>query len=149
MSLYGGLVEDIMVKNVATADYSASILEAAKLMTEKNIGCVIITKDQKPIGIVTERDFVRRFVAIKKQTSEPISELMTLPVIYVNPEETVRNAADLMRENQIHKLAVIKDQSLVGIITNSDLVKFCSTRLDSEIRQMCDQIITRKKSGKL
>ncbi|MGD8299693.1 MAG: CBS domain-containing protein [Nitrosopumilaceae archaeon] len=74
---------------------------------------------------------------------------MTLPVIYVNPEETVRNAADLMRENQIHKLAVIKDQSLVGIITNSDLVKFCSTRLDSEIRQMCDQIITRKKSGKL
>ncbi|MGD8299692.1 MAG: CBS domain-containing protein [Nitrosopumilaceae archaeon] len=67
MSLYGGLVEDIMVKNVATADYSASILEAAKLMTEKNIGCVIITKDQKPIGIVTERDFVRRFVAIKNR----------------------------------------------------------------------------------
>ena len=136
-------VKDVMIRDVVTLDVSTSVKEAAKLMDKNNIGCVIVTKNQLPIGILTERDFVKRIAAEGKPLYAPLEEVMSSPIIEVPPDETVWEAAQIMKTNNIHKLPVKKDSQIIGIVTATDLVKICSMGSDSEMRRICDQIITR------
>ena len=142
-------VKDVMISDVFTLDESTSVKDAAKLMDKNNIGCIIVTKNQLPIGILTERDFVKLIAAEGKPLYAPLEEVMSSPIIEVNPNETVWEAAQIMKTNNIHKLPVKKDNQIIGIVTATDLVKLCSIGSDSEMRRICDQIITRmqKKSN--
>jgi signal-transduction protein with cAMP-binding, CBS, and nucleotidyltransferase domain len=136
-------VKDVMISDLATLDVSTSIKDAAKLMDEKNIGCIIVIKNQLPVGILTERDFVKRIAAKNKPLTASIEEVMSSPLIEIDPEETVWEAAQIMKVNNIHKLPVKKNNQIIGIVTTTDLVKICSIGSDSEMRRICDQIITR------
>jgi signal-transduction protein with cAMP-binding, CBS, and nucleotidyltransferase domain len=136
-------VKDVMISDLATLDVSTSIRDAAKLMDEKNIGCIIVIKNQLPVGILTERDFVKRIAAKNKPLTALIEEVMSSPLIEIDPEETVWEAAQIMKVNNIHKLPVKKDNQIIGLVTTTDLVKICSIGSDSEMRRICDQIITR------
>jgi CBS domain-containing protein len=136
-------VKDVMIRDVLTLDVSTSVKDAAKLMDKNNIGCVIVTKNQLPIGILTERDFVKRIAAEGKPLYAPLEEVMSSPIIEVPPDETIWEAAQIMKTNNIHKLPVKKDNQVIGIVTATDLVKICSIGSDSEMRRICDQIITR------
>jgi signal-transduction protein with cAMP-binding, CBS, and nucleotidyltransferase domain len=136
-------VKDVMINDLATLDISTSIRDAAKLMDEKEIGCIIVTKNQLPIGILTERDFVKRIAAKEKPLTTSLEEVMSTPLIEIDPNETVWEAAQIMKTKNIHKLPVKKDNKIIGIVTTTDLVKICSIGSDSEMRRICDQIITR------
>lgn len=136
-------VKDVMINDLATLDVSTTIKDAAKLMDEKNIGCIIVTKNQSPVGILTERDFVKRITAKEKPLSTVLEEVMSSPLIEIDSNETVWEAAQIMKINNIHKLPVKKDNHIIGIVTTTDLVKICSVGSDSEMRRICDQIITR------
>jgi signal-transduction protein with cAMP-binding, CBS, and nucleotidyltransferase domain len=136
-------VKDVMISDLAALDASTSIRDAAKLMDEKNIGCIIVTKNQLPIGILTERDFVKRITAKEKPLTASLEEVMSSPLVAINPDETVWEAAQIMKVNNIHKLPVKKDNQIIGIVTTTDLIKICSIGSDSEMRRICDQIITR------
>lgn len=136
-------VKDVMISDLAALDASTSIRDAAKLMDEKNIGCIIVTKNQLPIGILTERDFVKRIAAKEKPLTASLEEVMSSPLVAINPDETVWEAAQIMKVNNIHKLPVRKDNQIIGIVTTTDLIKICSIGSDSEMRRICDQIITR------
>lgn len=136
-------VKDVMIDKVATLDISSMIKDAAKLMDEKNIGCVIVTQKDKPVGILTERDFVRRIASKEKPLTSPLEEVMSSPLISIDPNETVWEAAEQMKVKNIHKLPVIDNDKVVGIITTSDLVEICSVGSDSEMRRICDEILTR------
>lgn len=136
-------VKDVMIDKVATLDTSSMIKDAAKLMDEKNIGCVIVTQKDKPVGILTERDFVRRIASKEKPLTSPLEEVMSSPLISIDPDETVWEAAEQMKVKNIHKLPVIDNDKVVGIITTSDLVEICSVGSDSEMRRICDEILTR------
>ena len=68
---------------------------------------------------------------------------MSSPLISIDPDETVWEAAEEMKVNNIHKLPVIKENKITGIITTSDLVQICSVGSDSEMRRICDEILTR------
>ncbi|NOS61446.1 MAG: CBS domain-containing protein [Nitrosarchaeum sp.] len=136
-------VKDVMISDLTTLDASTSIKDAAKLMDKNNIGCIIVTKNQLPIGILTERDFVKRIAAKEKPSTTSLEEVMSSPLIEVKPDETVWEAAQIMKTNNIHKLPVKKDNKIIGIVTATDLVKICSMGSDSEMRRICDQIITR------
>lgn len=135
-------VKDVMITNVAVLDSSSMIKDAAKIMDDKNIGCVIVTKKELPIGILTERDFVRRIAAKEQPLTSPLHTIMSTPLISIDPDETVWEAAEQMKINNIHKLPVIQDKKIIGIITASDLVEICSVGSDSEMRRICDQILT-------
>ena len=143
MSGEGDLVQDIMKKDVITIESSASIKEAADKMDKANIGSIIVTNNQTPVGIVTERDFVRRYAAQDKDLSSKISEIMSSPLITTNQDETIWEAAELMKTKNIHKLPVTEGNIICGIISNTDIVKVCSVGSDSEIRRICDQILRR------
>lgn len=136
-------VKDVMIDDLTTLDVSAKIIEGAKLMAEKNIGCVIVTEKDLPVGILTERDFVRRIIAQEISVDSAILDVMTTPLISIDPDETIWEAAQIMKTNNIHKLPVQKDHKVMGIITTTDLVKICSVGSDSEMRRICDQIIAR------
>jgi CBS domain-containing protein len=136
-------VKDVMINNVASLDSSSMIKDAAKIMDEKNIGCIIVTQKELPIGILTERDFVKRIASKEKPLTSPLDEVMSSPLISIDPDETVWEAAEQMKVNNIHKLPVIENDKVIGIITTSDLVEICSVGSDSEMRRICDEIITR------
>jgi len=136
-------VKDVMITDLVTLDVSASIRDAAKLMDKKDVGCIIVTKNQLPIGILTERDFVKRISAKEKPLTTSLQEVMSSPLIEIDSNETVWEAAEIMKINNIHKLPVTKDNQIIGIVTATDLVKICSVGSDSELRKICDQIITR------
>ncbi len=139
-------VKDIMKKNVITIDGSMSIQEAAQMMTDANVGCVIVTRKDDPVGIITERDFVTRIAAEGRPLFTEVSEVMSLPLTVIDPDETVWDAAEIMRVKGIHKLPVQEGTKIVGIVTTTDLVKLCSYGSDSQMRNICDQILMRIKN---
>ncbi len=140
-------VKDVMKKEVITMDESNTIQDAAQKMTESNVGCVIITKNNNPVGILTERDYVTRIASEGRPMFTSLSAVMSSPLITISQEETVWDAADIMRGRKIHKLPVIDNDKVIGIITATDLVKLCSYGSDSNMRNICDQILLRMQSA--
>lgn len=138
-------VKDIMKTNIISIDSSKTIKEAACMMDDSNIGCIIITKDGFPIGILTERDFVKKIASKNKDLSNPLTEVMSSPLTTINSGETIWEAAEKMKQKAIHKLPVLDDDKVIGIITATDLVEICSMGSDSEMRNICDQILMRMK----
>lgn len=132
-----------MRKNVISIDSSMTVKDAAIMMADTNVGCVVITRGNAPIGILTERDFVKRIVSEEKDFSTPLADVMSFPLITIDSEDTVWEAAEIMKRNKIHKLPVEDQGKLVGIITASDIVKICSMGSDSEMRHIVDSILIR------
>ncbi|MEK9682408.1 MAG: CBS domain-containing protein [Nitrosopumilus sp.] len=138
-------VNQVMSKNILTAEKSTSLQDAAQEMKRLGVGCVIVTKESKPIGIITERDFVTKVAADGRPLFTEISEVMSSPLITIEPEETIWEASEIMKEKLIHKLPVIDDGRIVGVITTSDIVRISSVGSDSQMRKICDQILMRMK----
>jgi len=138
-------VNQVMSKNVLTANKSTSLQDAAQKMRESKIGCVIVTEGTTPVGIITERDFVTKVAAEGRPLFTEISEVMTSPLITIDPEETIWEASEMMKEKRIHKLPVKENGQIIGIVTTTDIVKISSVGSDSEMRRICDQILTRMK----
>lgn len=121
-------VKDLMTKNVVTIDANKPVVEAAALMSENDIGDLIVMDDNTPVGIVTERDFVRRVLAEGKSTESKVSEVMTRPLKVIDPDAPIKEAARRMVNKRIRRLPVIKDNKLVGIITAADFAKHLSKK---------------------
>jgi len=136
-------VKDVMRKNVISIDSSMTVKDAAIMMTDTNVGCVVITRGNAPIGILTERDFVKRIVSEDRALSTPLADVMSFPLIAVDSGDTVWEAAEIMKRNKIHKAPVEEQGKLVGIITATDIVKLCSMGSDSEMRRIADSILIR------
>lgn len=119
-----------MQKNVITVDSNKSALEAASLLKEKDISFLVIVKDDKPIGVVTERDFVRKIVVEDKQASKiPLSEIMSPKFRSVDPSTDIEDAVQKMLNYNIRRLIVIEDDSLVGVITQTDLAEYLRSKI--------------------
>ncbi len=140
-------VKDVMRKHVVSIDSSMTVKDAAIMMDDANVGCVVITRGNAPIGILTERDFVKKIVSQEKSLDTPLAEVMSFPLITVDSDDTVWEAAEKMKANNIHKAPVQVNGKLVGIITATDLVKICSVGSDSEMRSIADAILIRLKNN--
>ncbi len=138
-------VSQVMNKDVIMVDKSTSLQEAAQKMKESKVGCVIVSEDSKPVGIVTERDFVIKVAAEGRPLFTEISEVMSSPLITIDPEETIWEASEMMKEKKIHKLPAKQDEKIVGIVTTTDIVRISSVGSDSQMRRICDQILMRMK----
>lgn len=138
-------VSQVMSKNVLTAEKSTSLQEAALEMNRLNVGCVIVTDNSKPVGIITERDFVTKIAAEGRPLFTEINEVMSSPLITISPKETIWEASEIMKEKLIHKLPVKENEQIVGVITTTDIVKISSVGSDSQMRKICDQILMRMK----
>ncbi len=118
------LVKDVMTSPVITISEGGSADRAAALMEKHSLGCVIVTtENDKPIGLITERDIVTRIVAKDIQPSKVTArEIMSTPLITIDPEEKLFEAARRMNRLNIRRLGVVYKGKLVGIITSKDIV---------------------------
>ena len=93
-------------------------------MSQKEVGDLIVVDNEIPIGIVTERDFVRRVIAKGRDASDtPVSYVMSKPLITISPDASINVAARKMTKHGIRRLPVLQDHKLVGIIVVSDFAK--------------------------
>ncbi|MFQ6081409.1 MAG: cyclic nucleotide-binding/CBS domain-containing protein [Candidatus Bathyarchaeia archaeon] len=118
------LVKDVMTSPVITIDEDESVYKAARLMEHHNVGCIIVTgKQGKPLGIITERDLVTRVLAKNAQPSKlTAKEVMTSPLITVDPDETLSETARRMSRLNIRRLGVMYKGNLVGVISSKDIL---------------------------
>ena len=118
-------VRDVMVREVITVDENSTVKEAVDNMNEFQIGSLIVLEKGKAKGIVTERDFLRRVIAEAKDvTNTKVKEIMTTPLVVVEPSTDLEEAMKLMFQNKIKKLAVVDANKLVGIVTLTDIARF-------------------------
>ena len=118
-------VEDVMVKEVITVDGESTVKEAADIMNRFEIGCLIVTKDGKAVGILTERDLLKRVVSRTKNPQKTkVKTVMSKPLIVVEPDMELEEAAKLMFKLKIKKLPVVENGRLMGLVTLTDLARF-------------------------
>lgn len=111
-------------QSVHTIEPAASVYEAVKLMAEKNVGALLVVEHGKVVGIVSERDYARKVVLLARSSKDtPLRDIMSSPVMYVHPEQTVDQCMALMTENRLRHLPVMEDGRLIGLVSIGDLVK--------------------------
>ena len=119
-----------MTKDVVAVDENMTALDAARLMTEKGISSLIIEKDHAPVGIISERDFVKK-ICLKdmKPSTINVGSMMSKIQTYASPDTPVDVAIQRMVNHKIRRLPVISDGKVIGIITVTDLAKHLRTIL--------------------
>ncbi len=118
-------VEDVMIKNVVTVDADTTVKKAVETMNKHEIGSLVVMKRNKLVGILTERDILKRVLAESRNPEKTkVSEIMTTPVITASPTTDLEEAAKLMFEKNVKKLPVVSKGKLVGLVTLTDLARF-------------------------
>jgi CBS domain-containing protein len=118
------LVKDVMSSPVLTTDEEAPSNKVARLMDENKVGAVVVTsKEGKPLGIITERDLVIRVLSKNlKPDVAKAKEIMTSPLVTIEPEATISEAAKKMNSIDIRRLGVLYKDNLVGLISSKDIL---------------------------
>ena len=117
-------VKDVMVRNVVTADVSLSIRQAVERMNNHEIGCLVVLEKGQYAGILTERDVLKRVVAKGKNPEKTlVGDVMSKPLIAVDPDMSLDEAVKLMFEKRIKKLTVVKEKKLAGLVTMTDIAR--------------------------
>ncbi|MFH2020626.1 MAG: PAS domain S-box protein [archaeon] len=117
------LVSDIMSRKVIACPHTSTFFNAAHLMSTKNIGCMVITQNKKPIGIITERDVVRLITQKTTRLDMLASAIMSKPVKTIAYDSNLAQVGDMMLKSGIRRLIVKKGTKFVGIVTETDLIK--------------------------
>ena len=127
------LVKDVMSSPVITVSENEPVDRVAQLMEMQKLGCIIVTeKTGRPIGIITERDLVTRVLAKNKLPSKLVSkEVMTSPLITIDPDETLSNTARHMSRLNVRRLGVVYKGDLVGIISSKDVLAITPELIDT------------------
>jgi CBS domain-containing protein len=128
MSLESVPVSSFMTKNVKTETEDQNIQAVCKTMNENNIGSIVVVslgdKDQKPVGIITERDIVRTIGQLNPSLLHtPIRELMSKPLITLSPSSTIRDALQTMQQKNIRRIPIVERTTMQGIITYKDVFR--------------------------
>ncbi|MCF2135698.1 MAG: CBS domain-containing protein [Candidatus Thorarchaeota archaeon] len=124
-------VRDIMAVNVITITPDATALDAAKVMAKMDIGSVIIVDKQRAVGIITEADIVRRVIAKEADPkTTQAREIMSSPLIHVTPDTALTDTMRVMARSGIRRVIVLKNDSLAGIITSRDILKWSPELID-------------------
>ena len=109
---------------VPTVNGSEPVAKIASLMVNCNIGAVIVMKDTEPLGIVTERDLVRKIIYAKKDAREIVAqEIMTAPLLTISYDRTIDEALQIMHHNHIRRLVVLEGARAVGLLTERRLLR--------------------------
>jgi CBS domain-containing protein len=117
-------IRDIMTKNITAVPRTAPVSQAIQVMATHNISCVVITNNNQPVGIITERDLVKRVLAAKKNPAKvKAHEIMTPNLITVAAESSLSDAMEIIEGMHIRRLPVVDRTGIVGLVTLSDIVR--------------------------
>ncbi len=118
-------VEDVMVDKVITIEADATVHEAVRIMNKHEIGCLVAVLKGKPVGIITERDMLKRVLAKSMDPEKvKVSDIMSVPLIVGKPGMEIEDAVKLMFKTKIKKLPVVHRGRLLGLVTLTDITRF-------------------------
>jgi len=123
--------------NVWTIAPDATVFEAIQKMADKNVGALIVTENDKLIGIISERDYTRK-VALKGKSSKEskVREILSDRIVQVTPAHKIEECMRLMTEHRVRHLPVIEDEKITGMISIGDLVNWIISAQSTTIRQL-------------
>jgi signal-transduction protein with cAMP-binding, CBS, and nucleotidyltransferase domain len=129
--------------DLLTIDGGIPVIEAVRRMVEANVGSLLVTEEDEIVGIVTERDYLRR-VALegRDENDAAVREIMSSPLVVVGLETTVEECMALMTERRIRHVPVVDGSGVVGLVSIGDLVKFTSKQQSVEIQYLTNYITT-------
>jgi CBS domain-containing protein len=118
-------VEDVMVDEVITIEADATVHEAVRIMNKHEIGCLVAVLKGKPVGIITERDMLKRVLAKSMDPEKvKVSDIMSVPLVVGKPGMEIEDAVKLMFKTKIKKLPVVHRGKLLGLVTLTDITRF-------------------------
>jgi CBS domain-containing protein len=124
-------------KGVHAVGVKATVLDALKLMAEKDIGAVLVVDREKLVGILTERDYARKGVLAGRLAKDtPVREMMTSKVVTVTPGHTVQQCMAIMSDHQIRHLPVVENNKMLGVLSIRDLVAEVVSHHEHVIRDL-------------
>jgi CBS domain-containing protein len=113
-----------MVNEVVTIDEHSTVKEAAEVMNKHEIGCLIAIRKGEAVGIITERDLLKRVIAKARDASgTSVKEVMSSPLIVIDPDTDLDEAVKLMFQSKIKKLPVVEGKKLIGLVTLTDIAR--------------------------
>jgi CBS domain-containing protein len=123
--------------DVLTIGPDETVLRALELMASRNVGGLVVTENDKPVAMFTERDYARSVVLKGKSSSNtPVREVMSSKVISVRPQQTIDECMAIMTQNRFRHLPVVEDGKLVGLVSIGDLVKSIIDQQEFTIEQL-------------
>ena len=118
------VLSSIMTSEVLTVDVNAKVEEALRVMVKADVGSVVVTENGSPVGVVTERDVTRSSIRGNQLLSLPVSQLMSKPLQTASPDTEIWRAFETMLKLGVRRLPIMKDDKLVGIVTEKDLTRW-------------------------
>jgi len=116
-------VADIMSTNVATVNVSVTVAEAARIMTTRNISCIVVMNHDEPVGIMTEKDVLKRVVALHRNpNTTAVQDVMSRPVVTSPPDHSILCVSRTMDRMRIHRLVVKENKHVCGIVSQTDIL---------------------------
>jgi CBS domain-containing protein len=113
------------------------VYDAIEFMADKQVGALLVTAQDKLIGVISERDYARRVILEGKSSKHTsVSEIMTSPAIFADPERTVEDCMRIMTNNHIRHLPVVENERVLGIVSIGDLVKWIISAHEETIQQL-------------
>ena len=130
-------------RDVWSISPDALLIDALKLMAEKDIGALLVTEGEKLVGIVSERDYARKVDLQGKSSSNTlVKDIMTEGVYFIRPTQTVEECMALMTKHRIRHLPVLLDDKLEGLVSIGDIVKEVISKQEFIIEQLENYIVT-------
>lgn len=129
-------------RNIYATTPTTKVFDAISQMDDRGIGALMVLKDDRPVGIVTERDYLRKIILKNRSSRDtPVADIMTDNVIYVDPRQTVRECMTMMSDIRCRHLPVLSDDGqLEGLISIGDCARQLTLDQDAEIRHLRDYI---------
>jgi len=123
--------------DVWTIEPDASVFRALEVMAERRVGALVVVDDDRPIGILSERDYARKVILLDRVSRDTaVSEIMTAELETVTREQTITDCMNLMTDRRIRHLPVVEDDRLIGIISIGDVVRAVITEQQFMIEQL-------------
>ncbi|MEW6302397.1 MAG: CBS domain-containing protein [Verrucomicrobiota bacterium] len=139
-----GLVASILSQkggSVYSIAPDAMVYDAIQMMADKNVGALLVMKDEKLMGVISERDYTRKVILkgkLSKQT--PVQEIMTSPVITVTPNHSIDECMRLISEKRVRHLPVVDGEKVVGVVSVGNLVNWIISAQNATINQLQNYI---------